>query len=94
MSPPRIVPGRGRHAGQAFVLHGCFSDGPYSYEHARRELKEIQRNPIPKEVYDDFEARGLGGMATHFLTPDLSAIDMEKVELAAPASDGEEHPSR
>lgn len=79
---PRIVPGRGRFAGQAFVLHGCMSDGPYTYSQAHTARRELLRNPVPDEVYADFEARGLGGMATHFLTDDLSAIDPAKIAAA------------
>lgn len=67
---PRIVPGRGRYAGQAFVLHGCMSDGPYTYQQAEWALAELKRNPVPNEVYADYQRRGLGGRATHFLTDD------------------------
>lgn len=85
---PRIVPGRGRFTGQAFVLHGCMSDGPYTYTQAREAMRELIRNPVSQEVYDDFERRGLGGMATHFLTDDLSAIDPKKLAAAVgPESD-------
>lgn len=76
---PRIVPGRGRFAGKAFVLHGCMSDGPYTYSQADAARRELIRNPVPPEVYADYERRGLGGMATHFLTDDLSAIDPAKI---------------
>lgn len=76
---PRIVPGRGRFTGQVFVLHGCMSDGPYTWRQAHWALQELIRNPIAPEVYADFEARGFGGMATHFLTDDLSAIDPDKI---------------
>lgn len=68
INTPRIVPGRGRYAGQAFVLHGCFSDGPYTYPQAEAARREILRNPVAQEVYDDFERRGLGGIANHFIT--------------------------
>lgn len=84
---PRIVPGRGRFAGQAFVLHGCMSDGPYTYAQAREARREIMRNPVPPEVYADFERRGLGGMATHFLTADLSAIEPAALLPTPPEGD-------
>lgn len=87
-SPPRLVPGRGRYAGQVFVMHGCFSDGPYTWPQAHAALAEIKRNPTPDAVYADFERRGLGGMATHFLTDDLSAIDMGKINAAIANSEG------
>ncbi len=87
---PRIVPGRGRFAGQAFVLHGCMSDGPYTYPQAEASRRDLIRNPIPQSVYDDFERRGLGGMATHFLTDDLSAVDPAKLAAAiATCPDGD-----
>lgn len=65
--PIRIVPGRGQYAGQAFVLHGCMTDGPFTYEHAEWWRRDLLRNPISPEVYADYEMRGLGGMATHFV---------------------------
>lgn len=83
-APPRIIPGRGRFAGQAFVIHGCMTDGPYTWEQARWALNELRRNPVPAAAYADFEARGLGGLATHFLTDDLSAIDPAKLVEAKP----------
>lgn len=55
------------------------SDGPYTHEQARRAVQELQRNPVPPEVYASYERRGLGGMATHFLTDDLSALDPAKL---------------
>lgn len=67
----RIVPGRGQYAGQAFVLHGCVTDGPFTYEVAEWWRNDILRNPMSPEAYADLEARGLGGMATHFITPDM-----------------------
>lgn len=79
---PRIVPGRGKYAGQVFVLHGCMSDGPYTWEQGRHALRELQRNPVPNKVYADYERRGLGGMATHFLTDDLGALDPVKIAAA------------
>lgn len=82
MSHPRIVPGRGKYAGQAFVLHGCMSDGPYTYKQAEWARRELIRNPVAPEVYADFERRGLGGMATHFLTDDHGAIDWNKLRAA------------
>jgi len=92
LSPPRIVPARGKFAGQVFVLHGCFSDGPYTWAQARSALEELRRNPVPDEVYADYERRGLGGMATHFLTDDLSAVDMEKIRAALTSSKAEGRP--
>lgn len=74
---PRLVPGRGRFSGQVFVIHGCMSDGPYTYPQARFAILELQRNPVPPEVYADFERRGLGGMATHFLADDLTETNTE-----------------
>lgn len=79
---PRLVPGRGRYAGQVFVLHGCMSDGPYTYPQARVAIDELRRNPVPAEVYRDYERRGLGGRATHFLTNDLTALDPAKMTPA------------
>lgn len=87
MVHPRLVPGRGRFTGQVFVLHGCMTDGPYTWPQARAARLEIMRNPVPQAVYDDYERRGLGGMATHFLTDDLSAIDMDKIAAALPKGD-------
>ena len=84
---PRIVPGRGKYAGQAFVLHGCMSDGPYTYAQAEWARRELIRNPVDQKVYDDFERRGLGGLATHFLTDDRAAIDMDKIRASAPEKD-------
>ncbi len=83
---PRIVPGRGRFAGQAFVLHGCISDGPYTYQQAHQAMRELHRNPVPQAVYDDYERRGLGGIAAHFLTDDLSALDPSKMIAATEAA--------
>ena len=87
---PRMVPGRGRFAGQVFVLHGCFSDGPYTYPQARAACAEIRRNPVPQSVYDDYARRGLGGMATHFLTDDLTAIAPARIAAALGAEGGEQ----
>jgi hypothetical protein len=69
-------------------LHGCFSDGPFTWKQAWDAQREIIRNPVPPEVYADYEARGLGGMANHFLTADGSAIDFEKIALARDAHHG------